>query len=66
MSLLNFWYLQKLCYNNIRNYESVNGITYQCTACNIAGSIYATFTGKVGKFPNLMAKFSQTMYVYIW
>ena len=43
-------YLQKLCYNDIRNYKSVNGITYQCTACNVAGSIYATFTSIVSKF----------------
>ena len=42
--------LQKLCYNDIRNYHLIDNTNYRCTAANVGGSIYGIFNALVCKF----------------
>ena len=42
--------LQKLCYNDIRNYHLIDNTNYRCTAANVGGSTYGIFNALVCKF----------------
>ena len=48
--LLIFFILQKLCFNDIRRYYLVDDTNYQCTAANVGGSTYGSFSTTVSKF----------------
>ena len=42
--------LQKLCFNDLRNYHSIDNTNYQCTATNVGGSTYGKFNFRICKF----------------
>ena len=47
--------LQKLCFDDIRNYKLVDNTNYRCTASNVGGSVSGTFKANVRKFQLLIS-----------